>query len=99
MNIKILTKDSLYVTINDTIYYIDDSTGEQIIEKWDATECYIPLKSVGCILNANTGDVAPLLNNGLGDWQNSTPLHEISSEEWFNTLSSHDINALNNIKS
>ena len=35
MDIKILTKDSLYITINDTTYYIDDSTNEQIIEKWD----------------------------------------------------------------
>ena len=35
MDIKILTKDSLYIVINDTTYYIDDSTNEQIIEKWD----------------------------------------------------------------
>jgi hypothetical protein len=35
MDIKILTKDSLYITINDTTYYIDDSTNEQIFEKWN----------------------------------------------------------------
>ena len=35
MNIKILTKDSLYITINNTTYYIDDSTNEQIMDKWN----------------------------------------------------------------
>ena len=35
MNIKVLTKESLYVTINNTTYYIDDSTNEQIIDKWN----------------------------------------------------------------
>lgn len=34
MIIDIRAKDCLYITINDHIYYIDDSTGEQIIDKW-----------------------------------------------------------------
>lgn len=32
--IDIKTKDCLYITINDHVYYIDDSTGEQIVDKW-----------------------------------------------------------------
>jgi len=34
MNIDIKSKDTLYITINGWIYYIDDSTNEQIIKKW-----------------------------------------------------------------
>ena len=26
--------ESVYITINGWVYYIDDSTGEQIIQKW-----------------------------------------------------------------
>lgn len=32
--IDIRTEECLYITINDHVYYIDDSTGEQIVEKW-----------------------------------------------------------------
>ena len=35
MKIEIKSKESVYITINGTVYYIDDSTGEQIVEKWD----------------------------------------------------------------
>jgi len=35
MTIKVLTKESLYITINNTTYYIDDSTNEQIMDKWN----------------------------------------------------------------
>tara|TARA_Y100001973_G_scaffold18924_1_gene27858 strand:- start:6231 stop:6365 length:135 start_codon:yes stop_codon:yes gene_type:complete len=34
MQIEVKTKDCLYVTINGFVYYIDDSTNEQIISKW-----------------------------------------------------------------
>jgi len=34
MKIEIKTKDCVYITINNFVYYIDDSTNEQIIEKW-----------------------------------------------------------------
>ena len=34
MKIDVKSKDSLYITINGWIYYIDDSTNEQIIQKW-----------------------------------------------------------------
>ena len=34
MNIDVKSKDSLYININGWIYYIDDSTNEQIIQKW-----------------------------------------------------------------
>ncbi len=34
MTIDVRTKDCLYVTIGETVYYIDNSTNEQIIEKW-----------------------------------------------------------------
>jgi hypothetical protein len=38
MKIDIKTSDSVYVTINDHTYYIDDSTGEQIVDKWRSTD-------------------------------------------------------------
>lgn len=43
MNIDVKSKDSLYITINGWTYYIDDSTNEQIIEKWkdETKELYI----------------------------------------------------------
>jgi len=34
MKIDIKTKDCVYITINGTVYYIDDSTGERIMKKW-----------------------------------------------------------------
>jgi hypothetical protein len=34
MIIDIRDKDCVYITINGIVYYIDDSTGEQIIDKW-----------------------------------------------------------------
>ncbi len=34
MKIDIKSKDSLYIELNDYVYYIDDSTNEQIIDKW-----------------------------------------------------------------
>ena len=38
MIIDVRTGDCLYVTINGWVYYIDDSTNEQIIEKWSEEE-------------------------------------------------------------
>ena len=34
MKIDIKTEDSVFIELNGWTYYIDDSTGEQIIEKW-----------------------------------------------------------------
>ncbi len=34
MIIDIRGKNSVFITINGIVYYIDDSTGEQIIDKW-----------------------------------------------------------------
>jgi hypothetical protein len=34
MIIDIRSKHSVYITINNVVYYIDDSTNEQIIKKW-----------------------------------------------------------------
>ena len=34
MKIEVKTKDCVYITINGTVYYIDDSTGEKIMKKW-----------------------------------------------------------------
>jgi hypothetical protein len=34
MIIDVRTNDCLYVTINGWMYYIDDSTNEQIVHKW-----------------------------------------------------------------
>lgn len=34
MKIDKRSNESVYITINGWVYYIDDSTGEQIIKKW-----------------------------------------------------------------
>ena len=34
MKIEVKSENCVYITINGIVYYIDDSTGEQIIEKW-----------------------------------------------------------------
>ena len=34
MKIDIRSNDALYIKINEYVYYIDDSTDEQIIDKW-----------------------------------------------------------------
>jgi|TARA_B100000085_G_C18111798_1_gene337522 hypothetical protein len=34
MKIDVRTENCLYVTIGDYTYYIDDSTGERIMESW-----------------------------------------------------------------
>jgi len=34
MVVDIRSKDCCYITIGDWVYYIDDSTEEQIIQKW-----------------------------------------------------------------
>jgi len=34
MIIDIRGENSVFITINGIVYYIDDSTGEQIIDKW-----------------------------------------------------------------
>ena len=35
LKIYIKSESSLYITLNGWAYYIDDSTDEQIIEKWE----------------------------------------------------------------
>ena len=34
MKIDKRSKECVYITINGWVYYIDDSTGEQILQKW-----------------------------------------------------------------
>ena len=34
MKIKVNTQECLYIEINGWTYYIDDSTNEQIMDKW-----------------------------------------------------------------
>jgi len=38
MRIDVVSEDALYININGYTYYIDDSTDEQIIEKWKEKE-------------------------------------------------------------
>lgn len=34
MQIEIKSKDCLYITMKGRVYYIDESTGEGIVERW-----------------------------------------------------------------
>ncbi len=38
MKIDKRSEVSVYITIGDWVYYIDDSTGEQLMTKWNKTE-------------------------------------------------------------
>jgi len=38
MKIEVRSNESVYITINGYVYYIDDSTNEQIINKWKEGE-------------------------------------------------------------
>ena len=38
MRIDVVSEDALYINLNGYTYYIDDSTDEQIIEKWKEKE-------------------------------------------------------------
>tara|TARA_R100001086_G_scaffold243683_1_gene172687 strand:+ start:3254 stop:3481 length:228 start_codon:yes stop_codon:yes gene_type:complete len=42
--VVVLHDKSAYITMNGYVYYIDDSTNEQIMNKWTATELGIPEK-------------------------------------------------------
>jgi len=45
MKIDKRSEQSVYITINGWVYYIDDSTGEQIMEKWKETPSFGELDS------------------------------------------------------
>ena len=34
MIIDVRSDECVYITINNTVYYLDDSTGERIMKKW-----------------------------------------------------------------
>jgi len=34
MIIDVRSEECVYITINGTVYYIDDSTGERIMNRW-----------------------------------------------------------------
>ena len=38
MIIEVKSENCVYITINGVVYYIDDSTGEQIFEIWEKRE-------------------------------------------------------------
>ena len=38
MIIDVRSEDCVFITIRDITYYIDDSTGEHIIESWETEE-------------------------------------------------------------
>ena len=38
MIIDVRSEDCVFITIHDRTYYIDDSTGEHIIEHWETEE-------------------------------------------------------------
>ena len=56
-----LTDAAVYIELNDWVYYIDDSTGEQIMDKWrkpttDPNTC--------CVCKTAEGDVDELRIEG-----------------------------------
>ena len=52
---------------------------------------FIPLNSVGSLLDEDTGELYPMLEDGSPDWDNSLSLYEDElSAEWLDTLSNED---------
>jgi len=51
------------------------------------------LESVGSLVDIDTCDVYPEMENGYPDWDNAVNLYE-TSEEWFEALSEGDKNLL-----
>ena len=51
------------------------------------------LESVGSLVDVDTCDVYPEMENGYPDWDNAVNLYE-TSEEWFEALSENDLNLL-----
>ena len=52
---------------------------------------FIPLNSVGSLLDGDTGELYPMLEDGSPDWDNSLSLYEDElSGEWLDTLSNED---------
>jgi len=39
MKIDVRSETSVYITINEWVYYIDDSTNEQIVQRWPQCSC------------------------------------------------------------
>ena len=56
------------------------------------------LPSVGCVINNKNGDTFPLLSNGDIDFSDGgTHIHDIENEEWFDTLSTEDLDIIEDI--
>lgn len=55
----------------------------------------LKLESVGCLIDVDTCEVYPEMENGYPDWDNSVSLYE-TDESWFDALSENDINLLIN---
>jgi hypothetical protein len=53
---------------------------------------FIPLNSVGSLLDSDTGECYPQLEDGSPDWDNSFSLYDEVSEEWIDALSIEDFN-------
>mgnify|MGYP003637530925 FL=1 len=61
-----LTDSAVYIELNDWVYYIDDTTGEQIMDKWRKPNSYpLPLGAITCcVCKTAEGDVDELLVEG-----------------------------------
>jgi len=52
----------VYITVNDWVYYIDDSTNEQIVSRWPECDC------IGtCYCDHESYDLVPVPQEGSGD--------------------------------
>jgi len=51
------------------------------------------LESVGSLVDVDTCDVYPEMNDGYPDWENGVNLYE-TTDEWFEALSEYDMNLL-----
>ena len=65
MKIDVCSKNSVYIELNGWTYYIDDSTNEQIVEKYELKECpHCLSKRVDC-----DADGMPVCLGCGGQWE------------------------------
>ena len=60
MKIEIKSKDCLFITLNNKVYYIDDSTDESIIDSWELKDY---CQHCGSSLGIYNGDAEEDYNN------------------------------------
>ncbi len=61
------------------------------------TEDKVVLSSVGCVIDKSTGITFPIHSDDTIDWDGGTHIHDIENEEWFDALSTEDLDVIEEV--